>query len=155
MESDNARSVSYSSDKFPPPSLVQARLTHTDRVPHSPFMMTNSGPNFELPPPPHSHGQHRFHHGGHNHHQPLRSPSSTTLPITTSSESGQAHRGKGVNLKLGIATSHAKLSSSEIRDVSTPLPVHQQKHKPLRFTFTSIPQPATSVMGPNEVFTWG
>ena len=40
-----------------------------------------------------------------------RSPSSATLPITTSSDSGiMAHRGggKGVNLKLGIATSHAK-----------------------------------------------
>ena len=32
MESDNARSVSYSSDKFPPPSLVQARLTHTGMI---------------------------------------------------------------------------------------------------------------------------
>ena len=36
----------------------------------------------------------------------------------------------------------SRLSSSEIRDMSTPLPVHQQKHKPLKFTFTSIPQPA-------------
>jgi len=168
MESDNARSVSYSSDKFPPPSLVQARLTHTDKIPHSPFMMTNSGPQFDLPPPSQasSHGRHHHHHGGHYHQlqqQPPRSPSSATLPITTSSDSGiMAHRGggKGVNLKLGIATSHAnRLSSSEIRDMSTPLPVHQQKHKPLKFTFTSIPQPAnvTSTnhfeMGPNEVFT--
>jgi len=130
-----------------------------ERGPHSSFMMTNSGPQFDLPPP----SQGRHHHHQLQQHQPPRSPSSATLPITTSSDSGiMAHRGggKGVNLKLGIATSHAnRLSSSEIRDMSTPLPVHQQKHKPLKFTFTSIPQPANVTssnhfeMGPNEVFT--
>merc|ERR1719431_2131274 len=127
--------VSYSSDKFPPPSLVQARLTHTDKIPYSPFMMTNSGPNFDLPPPTHS-------------HHPPRSPS-VTLPITASSESGSAHHpharggGKGGNLKLGIAASHAnRLSSSEIRDVSTPLPVQTRPKHNFKFNFTSIPQPS-------------
>ena len=100
MESDNARSVSYSSDKFPPPSLVQARLTHTDKIPFSPFMMTsNSGPAvFDLPPPPAA--------AGHQPQQPPRSPLS--LPITTSSESGPARVKGGGNLKLGIPASHAK-----------------------------------------------
>ena len=102
MESDNARSVSYSSDKFPPPSLVQARLTHTDKIPFSPFMMTsNSGPVFDLPPPASQQQQQP---------QPPRSPLS--LPITTSSESGgPATRVKGGgagNLKLGIPATHAK-----------------------------------------------
>jgi len=127
MDSDNARSVSYSSDKFPPPALVHARLTHTDKIPHSPFMMTSSGSNFDLPPPTHS------------HHTP-RSP--VTLPITASSDSGAHHthgRGgdrKGGNLKLGIAASHAiRLSSSEIRDVSTPLPVQTRTKHNFKFNF--------------------
>ena len=46
LQSDNGRSVSYSSDKFPPPALVSARLKYShDQVP-------NYTSHLNYPPPP-------------------------------------------------------------------------------------------------------
>ena len=50
IESDHGRSVSFSSDKFPPPELVHARLHHTDKIPYSPLAMSNY--DMSMPPPP-------------------------------------------------------------------------------------------------------
>ena len=49
IESDHGRSVSFSSDKFPPPELVRARLHHTDKIPYSPLAMSNY--DMSMPPP--------------------------------------------------------------------------------------------------------
>merc|ERR1711973_518418 len=52
MESDHARSVSFSSDKFPPSPLVLARIQHGEKtLPFSPG-------GFPLPPPTTSGGLH-------------------------------------------------------------------------------------------------
>lgn len=50
MESDNGRSVSYSSDKFPPHALVNARLHHADKIPFSPLALSHY--DSSIPPPP-------------------------------------------------------------------------------------------------------
>ena len=51
FESDHGRSVSFSSDKFPPPELVNARLQHHgDKVPYSP-PLAMSNYNMSMPPP--------------------------------------------------------------------------------------------------------
>jgi hypothetical protein len=141
FESDHGRSVSFSSDKFPPPELVNARLQHHgDKVPYSPLAMSNY--DMSMPPPT-----------SKSTSSSTKPPSTTsctalTLPKTTSANqilsSGSSHFG---NRRNSHKTAHHRLSSSEIRDVSTPLPVQAMHYQPLRFNFIGASG------GPDSVFT--
>merc|ERR1712020_479869 len=104
FESDHGRSVSFSSDKFPPPELVNARLQHHgDKVPYSPLAMSNY--DMSMPPPT-------------SKSSSTKPPSTTTLtlPKTTSANqilsSGSSHFGN--NRRNSHKTAHHRLSSSEI-----------------------------------------
>merc|ERR1719228_77664 len=101
--SDRLRSVSYSSDKFPPASLNLARVSHQDQLPMSPSCtmsgvvpllpsVDNSVPPPSLPTPP---------------------PSLSPPPLTFNMAKKRAYR----------AQRSPRISVSEICDTSSPQPV--------------------------------
>eukprot|EP00092_Neocalanus_flemingeri_P027552 GFUD01029892.1.p1 GENE.GFUD01029892.1~~GFUD01029892.1.p1 ORF type:complete len:278 (-),score=57.42 GFUD01029892.1:161-994(-) len=98
---DRLRSVSYSSDKFPPASLNLARVSHQDQLPLSPtYSMSGVVPlpanvDTSVPPP-----------------SLPTPPPSVSPPLSFNSAK-----------KRGWRTRSPRVSVSEIHDVSTPQPV--------------------------------
>jgi len=133
LESDHGRSVSFSSDKFPPPALVHARIHHGAESGLPPF----SPSSFSVPPP--SHLVMTSPESGNGSSSCESNTSSTqrhdlTSPITTTSDK---RNGAATTAKPG---SLPRLSSGEICDVPTPSPIQNRQFQPVRFNFNSSSQ---------------
>jgi len=105
---DRLRSVSYSSDKFPPPSLNLARVSHQDQLPLSPSYTTMSGVvplpanvDTSIPPPP------------------LATPTLSLSP--TNASFNQTKK------RAWLSQRSPRVSISEISDMSSPKPVRPSK----------------------------
>jgi len=112
VEDDRLRSVSYSSDKFPPPSLNLARVSHQDQLPLSPsYSMTGVVPlpnvDMSVPPPSLSALSPTLSPSA------LSSPSSSSLSVSFNQAKKRAWR---------IPRS-PRISVSEISDMKSPQPV--------------------------------
>merc|ERR1719154_1074442 len=104
---DRLRSVSYSSDKFPPPSLNLARVSHQDQLPLSPSYTAMSGvvplpSNVDTSVPP---------------------PSLPTPPPSVSPQLSF----NAAKKRAWRAQRSPRISVSEIHDMSTPQPVRVNK----------------------------
>jgi len=115
---DRLRSVSYSSDKFPPASLNLARVSHQDQLPLSPsYTMTGVVPlpanvDTSVPPP-----------------SLPTPPPSISPPVSFNMAKKRAWQSKR----------SPRVSVSEIHDMSTPQPVraNQASNAHIKFSFTS------------------
>jgi poly(A) polymerase len=119
---DRLRSVSYTSDKFPPVSLTRARLTHQEKGPMSPMWPVGLIPltDTSVPPP--------------------TAPNTTHPPPTTT----QQPPGAATNPRPSFSVIRPqrqralRLSQSEIRDTPTPRPITQAfKQQNIRFSFSN------------------
>ena len=114
------RSVSYSSDKFPPPSLNLARVSHQDQLPVTPsYLMTGVVPlpsdvDTSVPPP-----------------ALPTPPPSLSSPLTFSMAKQNAWRSQRYSQFNFLCSSiirsslfrSPRISVSEIKDVSSPQPI--------------------------------
>jgi len=115
---DRLRSVSYSSDKFPPASLNLARVSHQDQLPLSPsYTMTGVVPlpanvDTSVPPP-----------------SLPTPPPSISPPVSFNMAKKRAWQSKR----------SPRVSVSEIHDMSTPQPVraNQASNAHIKFSFAS------------------
>jgi len=107
-DDDRLRSVSYSSDKFPPASLNLARVSHQDQLPLSPSYTTMSGVvplpanvDTSVPPPP------------------LATPPLSLSPTNVSFNQTKK--------RAWLSQRSPRVSLSEISDMSSPKPVRTSK----------------------------
>lgn len=176
MESENGRSVSFSSDHLPPQVLRDSVFHHSDKVPYSPLPQSVSASSNCLPsvisnsnatsssnkttnpmiqcdmtvPPPSP--------------MPLL-PLQRNLASVSKGSYGKNNKGSGNKARNGNDKSHAKIpkpvinissnrfSLSEIRDVSTPLPIEAVKHKNIQFNFNDTSMLQKNKKSPSPAVT--
>jgi len=116
------RSVSNSSDKFPPPSLSRARVTHQDQLPVSPSY-TGPGVTGVVPLPA-------------NVDTSVPPPSLPTPPPSLSPPPVSFNMAKKKAWKIGRSP---RISVSEIYDMSTPQPVRgcRASNAQIKFSLSS------------------
>lgn len=156
FESENGRSVSLSSDHLPPKVLRDAIFHQGDKVPFSPPPQISASSNC-LPSVINNSGT----SGGKGNSMiqcdmsvpPPSSPMTSTLfhrgISTTKSSIHKGAKGSFNKSKMGIERlngkspkplsnmpSNQRFSTSEIRDVSTPLPIEYPEHKNIQFNFS-------------------
>lgn len=132
------RSVSMSSDKFPPPALVQARINHHgERIPYSPGPLTPATPFYDatVPPPPSPSSNNQGSSGGGG-------KGGSSWGSGGGDRGGQqrakaAKGSKNNNNRLGPLSIPKMSSTSEIPDLATPLPISRLQLP--HFQFNLIP----------------